>query len=147
MLEVYTDEYFMKEALKEAHQAYEADEVPVGVVVVSNKRVIARAHNQTQQLNDVTAHAEILAITAAANHLGAKFLEGCTVYVTLEPCVMCAGALFWARPDRIVYGAGDEKRGFMRHGKTLIHPKTKLEYGVMHEACERLLKDFFKEKR
>lgn len=147
MIEIYTDDYFMKEALKEAAKAVEEGEVPVGAVVVSNKRVIARAYNQVERLDDVTAHAEMLAITAAANHLGSKYLDGCTVYVTLEPCIMCAGALAWARPERVVYGASDDKGGFMRQGKSLLHPKTLLEFGVMHDACVRLLQDFFKSKR
>ncbi len=147
MIEVYTDDYFMKEALKEAAKAAEEGEVPVGAVVVSNKRVIARAYNQVERLEDVTAHAEMLAITAAANHLGSKYLEECTVYVTLEPCIMCAGALSWARPKRVVYGASDDKGGFMRQGKSLLHPKTQLEFGVMHDACVRLLQDFFQARR
>lgn len=147
MIEIYTDEFFMKEALKEAYQAKESGEVPVGAVVVSGHKVIARAHNQTEILGDVTAHAEMLAITSAANHLGSKYLEGCTVYVTLEPCPMCAGALAWARPDKVVYGASDDKGGFMRYGKEMLHGKTQLQYGVLHDTCVNLLKDFFKEKR
>lgn len=137
----------MKEALKEAYRAQEEGEVPVGAVVVSGHKVIARAHNRTEVLGDVTAHAEMLAITSAANHLGSKFLEGCTVYVTLEPCPMCAGALAWARPDKVVYGASDDKGGFMKYGKELLHPSTKLEYGINHDKCAQLLKDFFKDKR
>ncbi len=147
MIDIYTDDYFMKEALKEAVKAADEGEVPVGAVVVSNKHIIARAHNQTERLSDVTAHAEMLAITAAANHIGAKFLEECTVYVTLEPCCMCAGALAWARPKRVVYGASDDKGGFMKYGKAMLHPKTQLEYGVMHDACVRLIQEFFKAKR
>jgi tRNA(adenine34) deaminase len=147
MLDIFTDDYFMKEALKEAYRAKEEGEVPVGAVVVAGKQVIARAHNQTEVLGDVTAHAEMLAITAAANALGSKYLEDCTVYVTLEPCPMCAGALAWARPSRVVYGASDDKRGFMKYGKELIHGKTVLEYGVMHDACVQLLQEFFKDKR
>lgn len=137
----------MKQALKEAYLAKEEGEVPVGAVVVAGKQVIARAHNQTEVLGDVTAHAEMLAITAAANALGSKYLEDCTLYVTLEPCPMCAGALAWARPGRVVYGASDDKRGFMRYGKEFLHNKTVLEYGVMHDACVELLQDFFKAKR
>lgn len=147
MIEVYNDEFFMKEAIKEALKAQEAGEIPVGAVVVSNLRIIARAYNQTQLLQDVTAHAEMLAVTAAANHLGNKYLEGCTLYVTLEPCCMCAGALAWARPERIVYGASDDKGGFMRYGKSMVHPQTVLEFGVLHDACARLMTDFFKDKR
>ena len=118
------DDYFMGEALREARKAEAAGEIPVGAVVVCNDTVIARAHNQTEMLHDVTAHAEMLAITAAAEHLGAKYLTGCTLFVTLEPCVMCAGALGWSQLERIVYGAGDEKRGFERLGRTMLHPKT-----------------------
>lgn len=147
MLQVYDDEYFMRQALLEAHRAAQLGEVPVGAVVVSGERIIARGHNQTEQLTDVTAHAEIIALTAAANFLGAKYLTDCTLYVTLEPCVMCAGALAWAQTGRIVYGAADEKRGFMRHGRELLHPKTKLEFGVLHEECSALLTDFFRARR
>lgn len=147
LLEVYNDDYFMKLALAEAQKALEKGEVPVGAVVVSNNRVIAKAHNQTELLNDVTAHAEIIAITAASDYLGSKYLTDCTLFVTLEPCIMCAGALKWSQISRIVYGAGDEKHGFMNYGKELLHAKTKLEYGVMHEACSELLKAFFAERR
>ena len=147
MIQVYDDLYFMKEALKEAQKAALADEVPVGAVLVANQRIIARAHNQTEQLTDVTAHAEILAITSACNHLGAKYLTDCTLYVTLEPCVMCAGALQWAQLGKLVYGAADEKRGFMRYGKELLHPKTTVAYGIMEEESSTLLKKFFREKR
>lgn len=137
----------MKEALKEAQAAYQAGEIPVGAIVVCENRIIARGRNTTEQLNDVTAHAEILAITAAANYLNSKYLTGCTLYVTLEPCVMCAGAIFWSQLDRLVFGAADEKRGFLRFGKELLHPKTKTEYGVLHEECGQLLRQFFQEKR
>ena len=147
MLKVYDDHFFMKEALKEARKAALADEVPVGAVLVVKDRIIARAHNQTEQLTDVTAHAEILAITAACNHLGAKYLNECTLYVTLEPCVMCAGAIAWAQLGKLVYGAADEKRGFMRYGKEILHPKTQLAYGIMEEECAALLVHFFREKR
>ncbi len=148
MLTVYSDAYFMKQALAEAEKAYEAGEVPVGAVVVSDGRIIARAHNQTEQLTDVTAHAEILAITAAAGHLGSKYLQDCTLYVTLEPCVMCAGALAWAQMGRVAYGASDDKRGFMRYGgKSLLHPKTRLEMGIMEAECGALMTEFFKAKR
>lgn len=147
MLTVYDDTYFMRQALLEAKRAFAAGEIPVGAVVVSQERIIARGHNQTEQLTDVTAHAEIIALTAAANFLGAKYLNSCTLYVTLEPCVMCAGALAWAQLGRIVYGAADEKRGFMRHGRELLHPKTKLEFGILHEECAALMTQFFKQRR
>jgi tRNA(adenine34) deaminase len=147
MIQVYDDMYFMKEAIKEAQKAALAEEVPVGAVLVANNRIIARAHNQTEQLTDVTAHAEILAITAASNHLGAKYLPDCTLFVTLEPCVMCAGALHWAQIGKLVYGAADEKKGFMRFGKELLHPKTTVAYGVMEAESADLLRMFFRKKR
>lgn len=147
MLSIYSDEHYMNQALLEAESAYVKGEIPVGAVVVCKKQIIARAHNQTEQLHDVTAHAEILAITAAAEYLGSKYLTDCTLYVTLEPCVMCAGALAWSQISRIVYGAADEKRGFMRFGKTVLHPKTKVEYGIEMEKCGALMKRFFAERR
>ncbi|MCB0528413.1 MAG: nucleoside deaminase [Lewinellaceae bacterium] len=148
MLSVYSDTYYMKQALAEAQKAYEADEVPVGAVIVCDNRIIARAHNQTEQLTDVTAHAEILALTAASGHLGSKYLQTCSIFVTLEPCVMCAGALAWSQIGRVVYGATDEKRGFMLFGgKTLLHPKTRLEMGIMEQECSTLLQTFFRKKR
>jgi tRNA(adenine34) deaminase len=147
MLSIFSDDHFMQEALKEAHAAYQAGEIPVGAIVVCENRIIARGRNTTELLNDVTAHAEILAITAAANYLNSKYLTGCTLYVTLEPCVMCAGAIFWSQLDRLVFGAADEKRGFLRFGKELLHPKTKTEYGILHEDCGQLLRQFFQEKR
>ncbi len=147
MLKVYDDNYFMKQAYLEAKKAYEMKEVPVGAVVVCNERIIARAHNNTELLSDVTAHAEMVAITAACNGLGNKYLSECTLYVTLEPCVMCAGALAWTQLGRLVYGADDDKGGFMRFGKRLLHPKTKVEFGVMKDDCEVLMRDFFKERR
>lgn len=137
----------MVEALKEARTAHEKGEIPVGAVVVSNKKIIARAHNQTELLNDVTAHAEILAITSAAIFLGNKYLDNCTLYVTLEPCIMCAGALKWSKISRVVYGANDDKGGFMRYGKELLHPKTKLEFGILHSECGDILRKFFAQKR
>ncbi len=137
----------MGEALKEAKTALNAGEVPVGAVVVANNRIIARCHNLTQRLNDVTAHAEMQAITAAANALGGKYLVDCTLYVTLEPCVMCAGALAWSQLSRLVFGAADPKRGFSREGVHLLHPKTQITHGVLNEACELILKDFFSQKR
>ena len=148
MLSVYSDTYYMKQALAEAQKAADAGEVPVGAVIVCDNMIIARAHNQTEQLTDVTAHAEILALTAASGHLGSKYLPDCTLFVTLEPCVMCAGALAWAQIGRIVYGATDEKRGFMTvGGKQLLHPKTRLELGVLEAECGALMTHFFKEKR
>ena len=141
------DEYYMGEALREARKAEGADEIPVGAVVVSGDDIIGRAHNQTELLHDVTAHAEILAISAACESLGAKYLTGCTLYVTLEPCVMCAGALGWAQVGRIVYGASDEKRGFERLGRSMLHPKTEITAGVRGEECGELVKEFFRKKR
>jgi tRNA(adenine34) deaminase len=137
----------MKEALKEAHKAFEADEVPVGVVVVANNKIIARAHNLTERLTDVTAHAEMQAITAAANAIGGKYLIDCTMYITLEPCVMCAGALAWSQVSRIVYGAHDQKKGFTLIPKNILHPKTELLSGVLGSESEALLKEFFSKKR
>lgn len=147
MIEVFTDTYFMKQAYREAQKAFEKGEVPVGAVVVCNNQIIARAHNNTEQLTDVTAHAEIMSMTAASTYLGNKYLNDCTIFVTLEPCIMCAGALAWAQFGRLVYGASDEKKGFMRYGKALLHPKTVVEFGVLHEECGILMKDFFKKKR
>ncbi|WP_407486566.1 nucleoside deaminase [Elizabethkingia anophelis] len=143
---MFTDEYFMKMALQEAQAALEKDEVPVGCIVVYNDRIIAKAHNLTELLNDVTAHAEMQAITAAANMLGGKYLIDCTMYVTLEPCVMCAGALAWSQLSRIVIGARDEKRGFINKGLSL-HPKTEIFSGILENECSALIKDFFKSKR
>jgi tRNA(adenine34) deaminase len=147
MIEVYTDTYFMKKAYEEALIASEEGEIPVGVIVVCRNQIIAKTHNQSEVLNDVTAHAEILAITSASNYLGSKFLEECTMYATLEPCVMCAGAIKWARVGRLVYAASDDRQGFMKYGKEVLHPSTKLEYGIMHDECAQLMKDFFKSKR
>jgi len=137
----------MKEAFKEAQKALEAGEIPVGAVVVAGERIIARAHNYTQRLNDVTAHAEMQAITAAANALGGKYLNECTLFVTLEPCVMCAGALYWSQIGRLVFAAGDEKRGYRLVTQNLLHPKTKVISGLMAGECERMIKEFFKKKR
>ena len=147
MLTILSDEHFMKMAYKEAIYAYENDEVPVGAIIVCNNQIIAKAHNQTQLLNDVTAHAEILAITSASSYLNQKYLLDCTLYVTLEPCVMCAGALYWSQISKVVFAAPDDKRGFMRYGKELLHPSTKLEYGIMINECSELISKFFKEKR
>ncbi len=143
---MFTDEYFMKMALQEAEYALEKDEVPIGCVVVANNRVIARSHNLTEALNDVTAHAEMQAITSAANFLGGKYLINCTLYVTMEPCVMCAGALAWSQISKVVIGARDEKRGFINKNLQL-HPKTELVIGVMENECSSIVKNFFKEKR
>lgn len=147
MLKVYDDIYFMRQAIEQAKLAAANGEVPVGAVIVTQDRIIARGQNETERLQDVTAHAEIIAITAAANHLGSKYLPDCTLYVTLEPCVMCAGALAWAQLGRVVFGAADEKRGFMRHGKELLHPKTVLAYGVLHDECAEMMTRFFQKKR
>ena len=140
------DQYFMRKALEEAEKAYEINEVPVGAVIVVNQRIIARAHNLTERLNDVTAHAEMQAITSAANFLGGKYLKGCTLYVTLEPCVMCMGALYWSQLDRIVYAASDPKRGALAQGVN-PHPKSICMGGVMQEAAADLLERFFQKKR
>ena len=137
----------MQQALQEARKAAEAGEVPVGAVVVCRDRIIARAHNLTETLNDVTAHAEMQAITAAANALGGKYLTDCTLYVTVEPCVMCAGAIAWAQMGNLVFGAVDEKRGYRRYAPQALHPKTEVVTGVKAEECAQLMKDFFKKKR
>ncbi|HJX72365.1 MAG TPA: nucleoside deaminase [Bacteroidales bacterium] len=143
----YTDEYFMKEALKEAEKAMMRDEIPVGAVIVYKNQVIGRAHNLTEALNDVTAHAEMQAFTAAAGTMGGKYLTECTLFVTLEPCIMCAGASFWTQIGRIVYGAADEERGFTRIRKKILHPKTQVLAGVLEQECSKILKDFFRKKR
>ena len=137
----------MQQALQEARKAAEAGEVPVGAVVVCRNRIIARAHNLTETLNDVTAHAEMQAITAAANALGGKYLTDCTLYVTVEPCVMCAGAIAWSQMGKLVFGAVDEKRGYRRYAPQALHPKTEVVTGVKAEECAQLMKDFFKKKR
>ncbi|MFO7723495.1 MAG: nucleoside deaminase [Bacteroidales bacterium] len=142
-----TDEFFMREAIREAEKAFARDEVPVGCVVVAAGRVIARAHNLTETLNDVTAHAEMQAMTAAFSHLGGKYLTDCTVYITLEPCPMCAGALFWARPERIVFGAHDPKNGYLKHHPSLLHPKTTINAGIMAEEAAAMMRQFFQSKR
>lgn len=147
MISPYNDEYFMKQAYQEALKAFEAGEIPVGAVVVANQQIIARSHNLTEQLVDVTAHAEIQVLTAAANYLGSKYLHGCTLYVTLEPCVMCAGALYWSQIDKIFFAARDEKRGAGRIPTPLYHPKTLVQNGLMAEECGNLLKDFFAMRR
>lgn len=146
MITPYNDEYFMRQALDEAQKAYDAGEVPVGAVVVANNQIIARAHNFTEKLNDVTAHAEMQAITSAADFLGGKYLKGCTMYISLEPCVMCAGALYWSQIDKIVFAASDEKRGASTVGE-LYHPKTKIMRGIMETEGRELMQKFFQKKR
>ena len=144
---MFDDTYFMIQALSEAKLAFEKDEVPIGAVVVCNDHIIARAHNLTETLNDVTAHAEMQAITSAANVLGGKYLDECTLYVTIEPCPMCAGALGWAQIQRIVYGAADNKRGYTKFSTEVLHPKTQVGHGVLAEECGELMKRFFEKKR
>lgn len=145
-IEPFDHNYFMKRALQEAEMAYEKGEVPIGAIIVINNQIIARGHNLTETLNDVTAHAEMQAITAAANFLGGKYLTDCTLYVTLEPCQMCAGALYWSQISKIVYGARDLQRGCLVMG-TQLHPRTKMSGGVMEKECSQLVMDFFKEQR
>lgn len=146
MIQPYDDNYFMRKAIAEAKRAFELDEVPVGSVIVAENKIIARGHNLTEQLHDVTAHAEMQTITAAAEFLGGKYLKKCTLYVTLEPCIMCAGALNWSQISRIVYGASDEKRG-ASHWGNIYHPKTEVTGGVMADVCAEMMQDFFKRKR
>ena len=147
MLSVFSDDHFMKEALKEAQKAFDKDEVPVGAVVVCDNQIIARAHNMTETLNDVTAHAEMLAFTAATDYLGGKYLDECTLFVTLEPCPMCAGASYWTQLKKIVYGASEPKRGFSSFSDNLLHPKTTVVSGIKQEECGDLIRQFFKAKR
>ena len=146
MIEPYSDEFFMQQALKEAEKGIKSDEVPVGAVIVAKNQIIARAHNLTELLNDVTAHAEMQAITAAAESLGGKYLVKCSLYVTLEPCVMCAGALNWSQISKIVYGATDERRGAGRYEK-IYHPKTEVIGGILEDECKQLIQEFFRSKR
>ncbi|MCF0199241.1 MAG: nucleoside deaminase [Bacteroidaceae bacterium] len=141
------DEYYMRRALEEAQRAAREDEIPVGAVIVCRDQIIARAHNLTETLTDVTAHAEMQAITAAAEHLGGKYLTDCTLYVTVEPCIMCAGALGWSHIQRIVFGCPDEKRGYQRFAPEALHPKTEVVSGVLEEECRQLMQDFFRKKR
>jgi tRNA(adenine34) deaminase len=143
----FDDTYFMKQALVQAKKAYDKDEVPVGAIIVCDNQIIARAHNYTEALNDVTAHAEMQAFTAAADYLGGKYLNECTLYVTLEPCVMCGGAAYWTQLKKVVYGAKDEKRGFSTLTQNILHPKTEIEGGLLQEECVKLLSEFFKSKR
>ena len=147
MGDILSDEYYMKLAYKEAQKAYAANEIPVGAIIVSNSLIIAKAHNSAEMLKDVTAHAEIIAITSASNYLQNKYLHDCTLYVTLEPCPMCAGALSWSQIGKIVYAAQDEKNGFMQYGTKMLHPKTKVALGPLQKECKELLKNFFLEKR
>lgn len=142
-----TDERFMREAIVEARKALAKDEIPIGAVVVANGMIIARGHNLTETLHDVTAHAEMQAITSAAEWLGGKYLDKCTLYVTVEPCVMCAGAIAWSQLGRLVFGANDEKRGYQRFAPNALHPKTEVSHGILAEECSALMKDFFKNKR
>jgi len=141
------DEYYMREALKEAVKAKELDEVPIGAVIVFKNRIIARGHNLSEKLNDVTAHAEMQAFTSASNYIGGKYLQQCSLYVTLEPCVMCAGASFWTQIGRIVFGATDQKRGYSVYNRSILHPKTEILGGVLETECSALVKEFFQKKR
>jgi tRNA(adenine34) deaminase len=147
MISVFSDEYFMKMALKEAEIASQNGEIPVGAVIVCQNQILARTHNMTELLNDVTAHAEILALTAASQALGAKYLNECTIYVSLEPCIMCAGALAWAQIGRIVYAAYDEKKGYNKLASTCLHPKTEVLSGILEQESKKMIQDFFKDKR
>jgi tRNA(adenine34) deaminase len=146
-MKLFSDEYFMKEALKEANKAFEKDEIPIGAVIVCNNQIIARAHNLTETLNDVTAHAEMQAFTAASDYIGGKYLNECTLYVTVEPCIMCAGASYWIQISRIVYGTSDNKKGFSILDNNILHPKSELTKGVLENDCAELIKTFFKQKR
>lgn len=147
MFSVYSDESFMKEALKEAEKAFSMDEVPVGAVVVCNDQIVARSHNATEKLTDITAHAEMQALTAAMNFLGTKYLDQCTLYVTLEPCVMCAGALYWSQIGKVVYAAADQKRGFRTVSEKILHPSTSLVAGPFEKEAKTMLQTFFQQKR
>jgi tRNA(adenine34) deaminase len=147
MVKQTRDDHFMKAALEEAKKAFERQEVPIGAVVVSNDMIIARAHNLTETLNDATAHAEMQAITAASNYLGGKYLTDCTVYVTVEPCPMCAGALNWSQVSNLVYGCSDEKKGYTKISESLLHPKTKVKKGVLGDECSKIMTSFFRTKR
>lgn len=146
-LTLYSDDYFMKMALREAEIAFEEGEIPVGAVVVCQQKIIAKAHNQVERLNDVTAHAEMLAITAAQNYLGSKYLDQCKLYVTLEPCVMCGGALYWSQIESVFFGASDPKRGYSSMNPAIMHPKTQVFHGLLAGECEELIKSFFRKMR
>lgn len=147
MNQLQIDERFMREALKEAQMAAEKDEVPIGAVIVCQNQIISRAHNLTETLNDPTAHAEMQAITSATNYLGGKYIDQCTLYVTIEPCPMCAGGLYWAQVGRLVYGAEDPKRGYSTMNKNILHPKTEVTEGILKDECSKLVSTFFKKKR
>lgn len=147
MTTILNDEYYMRHALNEARMAFDKGEVPIGAVVVCRDRIIARAHNLTETLNDVTAHAEMQAVTAATNFLGGKYLTDCTLYVTLEPCPMCAGGLLWSQVSKIVYGAKDERKGYSLFSPAILHPKTTIVSGVLEDECSALLKEFFRQRR
>lgn len=147
MEKTFSDEYFMKIALSQAKIAFDEGEIPIGCVIVNDNKIIAKAYNRTEALNDVTAHAEMQAITMAAETLGGKYLDKCTIYVTVEPCIMCAGALFWAKANKIVYGAGDNRNGFTSFNPCPLHPKGEYKSGVLAEECSQLMKCFFKNKR
>ena len=146
-LSIHSDEHFMRMALNEAKDAFQNNEIPIGAVITANNKVIAKASNQVEKLNDMTAHAEMLAITSAQNYLGSKYLDQCTIYVTLEPCVMCAGALFWSQIQKVVVGAKDPERGFHRIKPSIMHPATTVEFGLMAKESEALIKDFFRKLR
>ncbi|WP_313581646.1 nucleoside deaminase [Chishuiella sp.] len=146
MENLFTDDYYMRIALNEARNAFDRDEIPVGAIIVSNNKIIAKAHNLTETLTDVTAHAEMQAITSAANYLGGKYLQNCTLYVTLEPCIMCGGALYWSQISKVVYGASDDKRGF-KNKLGNLHPKTEIISGILEDECSLLMKEFFLNKR
>ncbi|MBI1223103.1 MAG: nucleoside deaminase [Bacteroidetes bacterium] len=147
MENILSDDFFMKQALRLAKQAFDEDEIPVGAIVVCENQIIGKGYNQTERLNDVTAHAEMLALTAAFSALNSKYLKECTLYVTLEPCVMCAGALFWSQIDRVVFGASDKKRGYQHFNAEILHPKTEIVGGILAEESEQLMKTFFQAKR
>ncbi len=146
-LSIFSDAHYMQQAFQEAEKAFDEDEVPIGAIVVCKNRIIGRGYNQVEKLNDATAHAEMLAITAASDFLGNKYLDGCTLYVTIEPCPMCAGALRWVQLSRVVYGAGESKFGYTRFGAEMLHPKTEITTGIMEEECRHLMKSFFQKKR
>lgn len=146
-LHIHSDEYFMAQALREAQNAFDEGEIPIGAVIVCLNKIIARDHNRVEKLNDATAHAEMLTVTAAQNHLGSKYLNECTLFVTLEPCSMCAGGLFWTQMGRVVIGTLDKERGFSRYGRALIHPKTEIKHGLLADECEILIKNCFKKIR
>ena len=142
-LSIYSDDHFMKEAIKQAEIAFEEKEIPVGAVIVCNNKIIARAYNQTEKLNDSTAHAEMIALTAAFNYLGGKYLPDCSIYITLEPCIMCAGALYWSQIGKIIFGASDQKRGYRTANSEILHPKTEVIEGILAQDCKQILDKFF----